>query len=88
MAWGARLSLVKGVGAGRAKARWRLRAPSGAPAQRRRVRGRGKGTVAVVNLREKRWMEEFTRYGPSTAACAGRGTPPTTGRRASRGHRL
>jgi hypothetical protein len=36
---GARLSLVKGVGAGRAKARWRLRAPSGAPAQGRRVRG-------------------------------------------------
>jgi hypothetical protein len=39
MAWGARLSLVKGVEAGRAEARWRLRAPSVAPAQGRIVRG-------------------------------------------------
>jgi hypothetical protein len=38
MAWGVRLSPVKGVGAGKAEARWWLRAPFGAPAQGRRVR--------------------------------------------------
>jgi hypothetical protein len=36
---GARLSLVKGVGAGGAEVWWWLRAPFGAPAQGRRVRG-------------------------------------------------
>jgi hypothetical protein len=51
------------------------------------VRGE-KGVVAVVNRREKRRMEELTRYGPSTAACATGGTPPTVGQRGSRGHRL
>jgi hypothetical protein len=33
-------------------------------------------------------MEELTRYGPSTAACANGGTPPTAGQRGSGGHRL
>jgi hypothetical protein len=41
---------------------------------------RGKmGDVAAMNRREKRLMEELTRYGPSTAACADGGTPPTAG---------
>jgi hypothetical protein len=61
MAQGARLSLVKGVGVGRAEAWWRLRAHFGAPAQGRKVRGE-KGAVAAVNQREKRRMEELTRY--------------------------
>jgi hypothetical protein len=72
MTRGVRLSPVKGVGVGRAEARWWLRAPSGAPAQRR----------------EKRRMEELTRYGPSTAAHASGGTPPVASRRGSTGRRL
>jgi hypothetical protein len=87
MARGARLSPVKGVRAGRAEARWRLRAPSGAPAQGRRVRWE-KDDVATVNRREKRRIEELTRYGSSRAARASGGTPPAAGRRGSGGHRL
>jgi hypothetical protein len=53
-----------------------------------RKKGEGeKGVVATVTRREKRRMEGLTRYGPSTAARAGGGTPPTAGRRGSRGCR-
>jgi hypothetical protein len=44
--------------------------------------------VDTVNRREKRRMEELTRYGPSTVARAGGGTPPVAGRRSSGGRRL
>jgi hypothetical protein len=49
---------------------------------------RGEGNVAAVNRRGKRRMEELTRYGPSTAARAGGGTPPAIGRKGSGGRRL
>jgi hypothetical protein len=86
-AGGARLSPVKGVRVGRAETWWWLRPSSSAPAQGRRVRG-GKGDVATVNRREKRQMEELTRYGPSLAVRAGGGTPPAVGRRGSGGCQL
>jgi hypothetical protein len=44
--------------------------------------------MLTVNRREKRRMEEFTRYGPSTAARVVGGRPPVASRRGSRGHRL
>jgi hypothetical protein len=46
------------------------------------------GAVAVVNRREKRQMEEPTRYGPSTAVRAGGGAPAAVGRRGSGGRWL
>jgi hypothetical protein len=47
-----------------------------------------KGDVETVKRREKRRMEELTRYGPSTAAHVSGGTTPAVGRRGSGGHRL
>jgi hypothetical protein len=82
----ARLSPVKGVGVGRAAVWRRLRAPSDATAQGRRVWGE-KGDVAIVNQREKRRMEELTRYGPSTAMRTERQGATVAERRSSRGHR-
>jgi hypothetical protein len=37
------------------------------------------GDVATVNRREKRWMEELTRYGSSMVVHAGGGTLPVVG---------
>jgi hypothetical protein len=47
-----------------------------------------KGVVAAVKQRGKQRMEELTKYGPSTAARAGGGTPPAAGQRGSGGHWL
>jgi hypothetical protein len=44
--------------------------------------------VAAVKQRGKQRIEELTKYGPSTAARAGGGTPPAAGQRGSGGHWL